>query len=376
MARTLEDRQHIDTIVIGGGQTGLTVGHELAKRGRDFVILDASERVGDGWRKRWDSLLVFTPARYNGLPGMKFPAKGDTFVGKDAVADFLESYANAQDLPVYLNRRVTRLAHDGDRYTIEVDGMTLYSETVVVAMADYQVPKIPAFAPDLDYNIVQLHSGKYRNPAQLIEGPVLVVGMGNSGADIGLEVAKTHETYIAGKESSHIPFRIEPWFGRNVMVRLVRFMMVNVLNTSTPIGRKVRPKFLSEAAPLVRVKPKDLEAVAERVGRVVGVDHGKPVLDDGRVLDVANVIWCTGFGAGFSWIDLPVFDGTGHVRHVRGVVPEQPGLYFCGLNFLHSVWSETLTGVVRDARHVVDHLVNTERRVLVDAATSDSPTSG
>lgn len=364
MPRTLEDGQHIDTIVIGGGQTGLTVGHELARHGRDFVILDASERIGDGWRKRWDSLLVFTPARYNGLPGMKFPAKGDTFVGKDAIADFLEEYAHAQDLPVHLDQRVTRLGHDGERYVVELDGLTLYADNVVVAMADYQVPKIPAFAPDLDYNIVQLHSGKYRNVSQLQAGSVLVVGMGNSGADIGLEVAQTHQTYIAGKESSHIPFRIEPWFGRNVMVRLVRFMMVDVLNTSTPIGRKVRPKFLTEAAPLVRVKPKDLEAAAERVGRVVGVVQGKPKLDDGRVLDVANVIWCTGFGAGFSWIDLPVFDETGHVRHTRGVVPEQPGLYFCGLNFLHSVWSETLTGVVRDARYVADHLVDRERQPL------------
>jgi putative flavoprotein involved in K+ transport len=353
---TLNDGDHIETIVIGGGQTGLTVGHELAARGREFVILDAGRRIGDAWRNRWDSLLVFTPARYNGLPGMSFPGKGDTFVGKDAVADFLETYADIQGLPVELGVEVTRLGKAEGRYAVEIGDRTLYADNVVVAMADNQVPRVPSFAPDLDYNIVQLHSATYRNPSQLQEGPVLIVGMGNSGADIGLEIAKLHKTYIAGKESAHIPFRIEPWFGRNVMVRLVRFAMVKVLNTSTPIGRKARPNMLGKAAPLVRVKPKDLAAVADRVGRVMGVRNGKPELEDGSVLDVNNVIWCSGFKPGFEWVDLPVFDDNGRIRHDRGVVADHPGLYFCGHFFLHSVWSETMTGMARDARYVVDHL--------------------
>lgn len=356
MSRNLSDGDHIETIVIGGGQAGLTVGYELQQRNRDFVILDAGDRIGDAWRKRWDSLVVFTPARYLGLPGLKFPASGGSFVGKDAIADFLEEYAHFHDLPVHLGVRVKRLGHDGSRYTVDTGGRTLYADNVVVAMADYQIPKVPHFAPDLDPDIVQTHSARYKNPSQLQDGPVLVVGLGNSGADIGLEIARTHRTYIAGKESAHIPFRIEPWYGRNVLVRLVRFVMVNVLNTSTPIGRNVRPKLMSEAAPLVRVKPKDLEAVAERVGRVTGVVDARPALDDGRVLDVANVVWCTGFDHGFPWIDLPVFDREGHAMHQRGIVENQPGLYFCGLNFLHSVWSETLTGVAQDARYVVNHL--------------------
>jgi putative flavoprotein involved in K+ transport len=363
------DQDHIETIVIGGGQTGLTIGYELARHGREFVILDGSRTIGDAWRKRWDSLLLFTPARYNGLPGMPFPGRRDEFVGKDAVADYLQAYARFHELPVRSGAWVKRVGHDGERFTVDLGDRVLHADNVVVAMADYQVPKVPAFGPDLDPDIVQLHSSQYKNPSQLQEGAVLVVGMGNSGADIGLEVARTHQTYIAGKESAHIPFRIEPWTGRR-MLPLVRFVMVNVLNTSTPIGRKVRPKALVEAAPLIRVKPKDLEKVSERVGRVTGVVDGKPVLDDERALDVANVIWCTGFSPGFSWIDLPVKDDAGRPRHERGIVADLPGLYFCGLGFLHALWSETLTGVGRDARYVVDHLVSREAHTTPAASRS------
>ena len=365
MADTLHEpgNEYFDTIVIGGGQTGLTVGYELAQRGVDFVILDANERVGDAWRKRWDSLLLFTPARYNGLPGMPFPAKSDAFVTKDEVADYLETYAEANDLPVRSHTKVTRVGHDGDAYVVEAGGRELHSRNVVVAMADYQVPHVPDFAPDLDPGIVQMHSSRYLRPSQLAEGPVLVVGLGNSGADIGLELTRTRETYISGTPGAVIPFRIEPWLGRNVGVRLVRFGAVKVLNTATFIGRKARPKIMRHTgSPIVRVKPGDLVAAgAHRVPRVTGVEDGRPVLADGTVLDVANVVWCTGFRPGFDWIDLPVFDDQGRPIHERGVVASQPGLYFCGLFFLHALWSETLSGMPIDARYIADHLAARNR---------------
>lgn len=358
--------EYVDTIVIGGGQTGLTVGYELAQRGVDFVILDANERVGDAWRKRWDSLLLFTPARYNGLPGMRFPAKADQYISKDELATFLERYAEVNDLPVRSSTRVTRLRFDGETYVAEAAGRELRSANVVVAMADYQAPNVPDFAPDLDPDIVQMHSTQYKRPSQLADGTVLVVGLGNSGADIGLELTKTHTTYISGKPGAVIPFHIEPWFGRNIGVRLVRFAAVKVLNTSTPIGRRLRPKMMEHsAAPLVRVKPADLvNAGARRVERVTGVEDGLPVLADGTLLDVANVIWCTGFRSEFDWIDLPVFDDQGRPVHDRGIVPGQPGLYFCGLGFLHALWSETLSGMPIDARYVVDHLASMRQEVM------------
>jgi putative flavoprotein involved in K+ transport len=358
-----------DTIVIGGGQTGLMVGQELKKQGVDFVILNASRRAGDAWRNRWDSLMLFTPARMNSLPGFPFPAKGSESVSKDSVADYLDEYAKRSDLPIRNGMRVERVWHEGGDFIVTAGNRRFRSSNVVVAMADFQVPKVPAFAPDLDPDVAQMHSTQYKNPSQLQDGDVLVVGLGNSGADIALEVAQARRTLVAGTESGHVPFRIESRFGRWIGVRLVRFAAVRVLNTSTPIGRRARPKMLTEAAPLVRVRPKDLAAAGvERVQRIAGVDGGLPVTEDGQVLDVANVIWCTGYKSGFSWIDLPVFDDSGIPIHHRGVAPGQPGMYFVGLAFLHALWSETLTGVQPDARYVVKHLL--ERSAQNTAVTS------
>lgn len=347
-----------DTIVIGGGQTGLTVGRELAQRGQRFVILDASERVGDSWRRRWESLVLFTPAGFSGLPGMAFPAaKPDQFVTKDEVADFLEQYAVAMDLPVMSGVTVERLSRDGDSFLVETPREDFVAENVVVAMANHQKPKVPGFAADLAPGIRQIHSHHYKNASSLQEGSALVVGMGNSGVEIGLELAKGRETYLSGEPTAVIPFRIETWFGRKIGVRIVKFIATRVLTTSTPMGRKARPKMLNKAAPVVRVKPKDLVAAGvERVPRVVGVRDGLPELADGRTLGVSNVVWCTGFTPGFDWIDLPIFDEHGRPRERRGVVDSQPGLYFCGLSFQHSLWSETFPGMPRDARYVVEHM--------------------
>lgn len=288
---------------------------------------------------------------------MAFPAGGNSFVSKDQVADFLEDYARAMDLPIRSGVRVVRVAQDGDGFSVSTDAGSMSARNVIVAMADYQNPKIPESAVDLDPAILQFHSKQYKNPAQLNEGPVLVVGLGNSGADIAHEIAGTHPTLVSGTESGAIPFEIESWFGRNIGTRLVRFAMVKVLNTSTPIGRKVRPKMLDKSAPLVRVRPKELErAGVQRVGRVAHVDDGKPVTVDGQILDVSNVVWCTGYEPGFDWIDMPVFDDKGRPSHRRGIVADVPGLYFVGLYFLHALWSETITGLQADVRHIVDHL--------------------
>jgi putative flavoprotein involved in K+ transport len=278
--------ERIQTIIIGGGQAGLSVGYHLARRGLPFLILDASERIGDAWRNRWDSLQLFTPARYAGLPGLRFPARGDAFPTKDQMADYLESYAERFDLPVLSGVRVDRLWRHGHHFLMAAGDLRFEADQVVVAMADYQTPRLPSFAQKLDPGILQLHSQHYRNPAQLKEGGVLVVGAGNSGADIGIEVARTHPTWMSGKESGHIPFRIEGVVARHLLVRMVRFVGHQVLTVSTPVGRRLRPKLLSRAAPLVRVKPEDLAAAGvERVPRVVGVRDGRPLLADDRVLE-------------------------------------------------------------------------------------------
>jgi putative flavoprotein involved in K+ transport len=351
--------ESIETIVIGGGQAGLSVGYYLARLGRPFVILDANERTGDSWRNRWDSLLLFTPARINGLPGMRFPAPGGTFVTKDEVADYLEAYAARFALPIRRRTTVDRLTRDGDKFVVSAGIHRFEADNVVVAMANYQTPRVPHYARNLDPGIVQLHSHEYRNPSQLQDGGVLVVGAGNSGADIALEVARSHPTWMAGEESAHVPFRIETFVARHLLFRMVRFVGHRILTVDTPIGRKIRPKALASPAPLVRVKPKDLVAAGiERVPRVVGVRGGLPVIEGERYLDVANVIWCTGYRPGFSWIDLPVLGDRGEPRHDRGIVPGEPGLYFVGLRFLYAATSDTITGVQRDARRIAKHVAS------------------
>ena len=356
MTATSDDR--FETVVIGGGQAGLITGYALKQHDIDYVILDGSERVGDAWRSRWESLRLFTQSFINGLPDMEFPGDRNAFVSKDQVADYLEHYATSMELPLRLNTRVERLWHDGDRFAIEAGDTTFRSRNVIVAMADYQKPAIPPFASKLDPGIIQMHASEYKNVAQLQNGPVLVVGLGNSGADIAIDIAKDHETIVSGTESGSVPFKIEGRFGRTIGTRLVRFAMVRVLNTSTPIGRRARPKLMEQGPPLVRVRPKELEeAGVTRVGRTTGVENGKPVVGEGQTLEVSNVIWCTGYRPGFDWIDIPVFDAQRLPIHQRGIVTDAPGLYFVGLFFLHSMWSETITGVQPDVQHIIRHLV-------------------
>jgi putative flavoprotein involved in K+ transport len=355
---TLPRAERVETVVVGGGQAGLAVGYYLAQRDLPFVILDANERTGDSWRKRWDSLRLFTPARYNALPGMGFPGPAHVFSTKDEVADYLEAYAAEFELPVRTGVKVDRLSGNRGWFVVEGGNRLLEARNVVVAIASHQVPRAPAFAQELDPTIVQLHAGAYRNPSQLQEGPALVVGVGNSGAEIAIDVVEQHPTWLAGKETGHVPFRIERAPARFVFLPLMfRVIGHRVLTVRTPIGRKMRPKLLSHGAPLVRVKPSDIAAAGiERVPRVVMVRDGLPLLEDDRVLEVANVIWCTGYRPDFSWIDLPVFgDEEEPIEpvHRRGIVASHPGLYFVGLVFLYAMSSGFLPGVGRDAEHVV-----------------------
>jgi len=373
----VSDAERIETVVVGGGQAGLSVGYHLARQGLSFVILDANDRIGDTWRKRWDSLRLFTPARFNGLDGMPFPGPAHSFSTKDQVADYLESYAARFGLPVRTGVLVKRLSRNGARFHVDAGDRRFEADNVVVAMGSYQLPRWPAFAASLDSDIIQLHSSAYRNVAQLREGRVLVVGVGNSGAEIALDVAACHPTWLAGTESGRVPFRPESALARYVFLPLMfRFIGHRVLTVRTPIGRRKRPKLLSHAAPVVRVKPADIAAAGiERVSRVAGTRDGFPVLADERVLPVENVIWCTGFGPDFSWINLPVFGQEKEPNepvHVRGIVADEPGLYFVGLYFLYAMSSGFLPGVGRDAEHVVKHIASHNRNDRPAAARASS----
>jgi putative flavoprotein involved in K+ transport len=363
--------ERFETVIIGGGQAGLSTGYHLAARNRPFVILDTNERIGDAWRTRWDSLRLFTPARYDGLEGLRFPAPALSFPTKDEMADYLEAYAKRFQLPVRTGVRVDGLSRRGDGYVIVSGDRRFDADHVVVATGANQAPSVPPFARDLDPGIVQLHSHDYRGPSQLKEGGVLVVGVGNSGAEIASEVVRTHRTWLSGRPSGQIPVRHGPAAARFAFP-VVRFMGHHVLTQSTPLGRKLGPKLESGAAPLIRVKLKDLAAAGvEQVARTAGTRDGLPILEDGRVVDASNVIWCTGFQYEFGWIDMPVIGEHGAPVHRRGVAVGEPGLYFMGLVFQYAVSSDVIPGMSRDARYIASHIAartSNDRPPTADAA--------
>jgi len=365
--------ERVDTVIIGGGQAGLATGRELARRGGSFVILDASERIGDAWRTRWDSLRLFTPAKYDGLPGWRFPAPGWSFPTKDEMADYLEAYAARFELPVRTGVRVDRLSRDGERFVVTAGPRRFEADQVVVASGAHRQPRVPGFASGLDPRIVQLHSSEYRAPSQLREGGVLVVGAGNSGAEIARELARTRSTLLAGKPVGEIPVRHGSRAARLVLP-VIRFIGQHVLTVRTPMGRKAGPKLAFGATPLIRVKSKDLAAAGvERVPRVVGVQDGLPVLEDGRVLEVTSVVWATGFSQDYSWIDLPAFGEDGRPAHERGVAASMPGLYFVGLLFQYSVTSDVLPGVGRDAKRIAKHIARLDGHTRLSARREGAP---
>jgi putative flavoprotein involved in K+ transport len=368
-----DGRVDVETLVIGGGQAGLAAGYHLSRRDLPYMIVDANERIGDAWRNRWDSLRLFTPNRFNHLPGMRFPGYRWAFPSKNEFADYLGAYAQRFDLQVETGVRIERLTREGGRFVATSGDRRYEADNVVVAMSSWQRPRVPDYASELDAQIVQLHVADYKNPGQLQEGDVLVVGAGNSGAEVGIELARTHKVTLSGSDNGSIPFRPESVAARVLMPIVGRVIFHRVLTTGTPIGRKARPKWISKGQPLIRVKPRDLAAAGvERVPRVTGVKSGLPELQDGRTMDVANVVWCTGFRPGFSWIDLPVL-GPQEPRHRRGIVESEPGLYFIGLKFLYSVSSEQIHGVGRDAEYIAGKIAARRGVRRADRSANDAP---
>jgi putative flavoprotein involved in K+ transport len=354
-----DDVESIPTVIIGGGQAGLAIGYHLQRAGEQFVILDANARIGDTWRNRWDSLRLFSFPRYSSLPG--WPMQLDSFPTHNEMADYLEAYAQHFDLPVRSGVRVERLSRSdvpdqlspGDGgFRVETSHGELRANRVVVATGGYQTPVVPDFADEIAPGIQQLHSCAYRNPGQL-DGTVLVVGAGNSGAEIALESIRAgHPTWLSGRHPGQVPFRIETRMAR-VLVPIVMFIFRRVLTLDTPLGRKVRGSAIKHGTPLVRTKLSDLQAAGvHQAGRIAGVRNGLPVTVDGVELQPQTVVWCTGYRPDYSWIDLPVTDAEGHPITTRGVSPET-GSYFIGLEFQYAAASSTIQGLDQDAQYLM-----------------------
>lgn len=351
----------LDVIVIGGGQAGLAMGYYLKQQGARFVILEQRGRVGDIWRSRWDSLRLFTPAKYDGLPGMPFPGNPRHCPSRDEMADYLEAYTGHFALPVRTGVRgdgVWPAGDAGDGFLVTAGDERYTASQVVVATGAQEGSHVPDFAADLDPDIRQFHSSGYRNASQFRSGAVLVVGAGNSGAEIAMEAAGAHRTILAGRHPGQEPItpesRLAPLFDLGLW-----FAAHHVLTLDTPIGRKLAPAIRAgHSAPRARLTSKDLRAagVERSLSRVGGVRDGRPVLDDGSVLDVANVVWCTGVRNRFHWIHLPVIGEDGYPLVERGIASSAPGLYFIGLPFLYSLSSMLVGGVGRDAAFIADRI--------------------
>lgn len=357
------DTIDIETVVIGAGQAGLAAGYHLRRHGRPFTILDAGSRVGDGWRRQWDTLRLYSPAQYDSLPGLPFPAQRWTFPGKDQVADYLEAYARQFALPVTLESRVRTVERQGEQFIVTTDQARYRCDHVVVATGTFgRTPHVPAIADQLDPAILQLHSSEYRRPGQLRAGPVLVVGASHSGTDIAYEVAQTHPTILAGRDCGQIPPRLDSR-GMHLLFPVLLFAWQHVVTRRTPIGRRAMSHVRDHGGPMLRVKRADLAARGvERVtSRIEEVRGGLPVVA-GTPREVATVVWSTGFRQDFDWIRLPVTGDDGYPRETRGVADGVAGLYFCGLSFQYSFSSMLLAGAGRDAGYVVEHLVARLRR--------------
>lgn len=344
----------IDTVVVGGGPAGLTMGYHLQCSGRDFVVLDADRGIGDSWRQRYDSLRLFSLPKYASLPGWRLPTPG--YPTRDDMADYLEAYAARFDLPVRSGVRVTSVIAEDGGLLVSTPAQNYLARNVIVATGAHRRPAVPVFADGLDPRIRQLTSLGYRNPQQFAPGPVLVVGAGNSGTDIALDAAAAgHETYLAGRHPGQVPIDIDTPRGQRAQP-VVMFAFRHVLTLRTPMGRKAHARHLDHGVNLVRNKLADLDAAGiTRIGRIEQLRDGQPVPSEGSVPPVGTVVWCTGSRPDHRFLEVPVFGDDGRPRHHRGVTAV-PGLYFLGLEFQFALASGQLQGLDRDARYLLRRL--------------------
>ena len=321
----------IDVLVIGAGHAGLGVASRLKSRGRSPVIIEADARVGETWRRRWASLRLFTPRFVNGLPGVRFPDGDDPFPTKDEVADYQERYAEWLRVPLRLGTQVTRLRPEADvfvatlsstnpdvvpRDAVAHGGETLRARNVVIATGAHHAPRIPGFAANLDAEVRQLHSREYGR-ATLPPGPVLVVGGRNSGAEIAVELGRTHEVTLAiGTQPPLAPARwrspawwhiaqLRSWVLRGrLLPRWLPWPIGIPYNVEVDIAR-------AQCEGLITLKPRAVDARGDAVR-----------FADGTAEAVSTIVWASGFRNDDSWIDVPQGDdGIVVGPHHRGPVP-------------------------------------------------------
>ncbi|HSB65839.1 MAG TPA: NAD(P)-binding domain-containing protein [Anaerolineales bacterium] len=352
----MSSNAEFNTIVIGAGQAGLAAGYYLRNKGDDFVILDENAAIGAAWRDRWDSLRLFTPTYNNHLPGMKFPKPDLYFPTKDETADYLDAYARQFDLPVHFGIKVNSLERNEAGYHIDAGQNHFHARHVIIATGAFRTPNTPSIARELSKDIFQMHSSEYKKPSDMPADNALVVGAGNSGAEIALDLARSgKKVWLAGRDVGRIPAdKLGLFFGG----KPYWWFMRNMMTINTPMGRKMKTAVLSHGSPLIRARREEVaQAGVELLPRLIESQDDIPCVEDGQVIAAEGIIWATGFHPDYRWIKLPIFDEAGRPVHERGVVPQAPGVYFLGLLFQTGITSSLLGGVGADARYITDKIM-------------------
>ena len=350
-----------EVVVVGAGQAGLAVAYYLEQQSRDFTILEAAEAPAAAWRERWDSLRLFTPARFDSLPGRAFPGDTDSYPGRDDVVAYLADYARELQLPVELNSRVRAVRPADGGYHVELDDRTIGAEQVVIATGPFQIPVVPAIAERLDAGIVQLHSTRYRNPDQIPPGRVLVVGGGNTGYQIAEELGRSHGVHLSvGARQTPLPQRL---LGRDLFRYLEALGLMRVTVASRLGSRLQHRETLIGSSPIAARRRHGIHLH----GRTVEIAGREVRFADGATVTPGAVIWATGFRLDHSFVHAPVFDSAGRPVHRRGVTAS-PGLYFLGLPWQHTRGSALLGWVKDDAQYVARRIAELHERRGVAAA--------
>lgn len=343
-----------ETIVIGAGQAGLTMGYYLKQHKGDFLIIDKGKAVGEVWRNRYDSLQLFTPRMYSSLPGLALEGKQHGFPIKNEVAEYLKSYSELMALPIQMDTEVLRVSKTESGFCIETTKDTFYTANIVVATGPFQTKQVPAYSSLLSKKIVQLHSSEYKNPSQLQKGNVLVVGGGNSGAQIAVELSEDKETYLAiSKKPRYFPLTIG---GKSVFWWFDKLGILKVTNTSL-IGNVIRKK----GDPIFGAELKSAIKKGDIIvkGRVENALDNQITFEDSTTLEVSNIIWATGFQQEYEWLKVDgVIGGKKEIIHNRGI-SRVKGLYFLGLPWQSRRGSSLLQGVDYDAKYIIEHMKST-----------------
>ncbi|MGB8955781.1 MAG: NAD(P)/FAD-dependent oxidoreductase [Tumebacillaceae bacterium] len=341
----------VDVLVIGAGQAGLAMAYHLGKKSVSYLLLDSNRQVGDSWRNRYDSLKLFTPRSSNALPGLEMSGNPHGFPSKDEVADYLEFYARHHKINVRMNETVEQVVQESNGFRVTTRQGEWTARNIVVASGPFHTPFIPQLAGAVSDSVYQVHTASYRNPSQLQEGAVVVVGAGNSGVQIAVELAATgREVSLAvGEPMKLLPYQV---LNRSIFWWLDKLGITRV-SVNTKLGQK-----LSKRAPIIGkdIKPLISRGAVKLRPRARSIEGRSVTFADGTSCEVSNIIWSTGYQNDYSWLQVQgLFDQDGKLMHDRGKTPV-PGVYFLGLHWQHNLGSGMMLGVGEDAEYLASLL--------------------